>query len=313
MIYTVTLNPSIDYIIETKEFDINQTNYYHNSYQTIGGKGINVAIVLNNLLAPVIANGIMGNVNKFDFLNEFKFWNLSHNFFYYEGANRINFKIKNLVNKEETEINSIKEKINPWVTDLLIEYLTRNVKENDIVVCAGSINPSLNQALYLQIAEIVKKNKGLLIIDSSKLALKNSLQAKPYLIKPNLQELCNLLDKEVNEEYTFEELKDMVEAVKDMGARNILLSMGKKGSYYFSENKEVYHVSAADGELINSVGAGDSMLAGFIYGLFNKLDIEKTLKYSASAGSATAFTKGLATKAEIENLLDLISVKKIKD
>lgn len=313
MIYTITLNPAIDQIILTqKDFSLNKTNYYEDDYFVVGGKGINAGIILNNLEAEVEAIGILGNENKDIFLNKFKEINLKNHFILNSGKTRTNYKIKNLFYNEETELNGLgfetsQDKINEF-----LKYLNDNLKQGDYVIATGSVARRIETDIYQKIGKLVNSKKCCFICDTAGILLEKALKEKPFLIKPNLDELKDLLNVKDFDESNFDNILDLISQVRKMGARNILLSMGSKGSYYFAEDNSTYKVGIAKGNLVNSVGAGDSMLAGYTYGLSNNLDIKKILQFSASCGGATAFTQWLATKEEILSYVDTIDVKKIK-
>ncbi|WP_338971545.1 1-phosphofructokinase [Spiroplasma endosymbiont of Panorpa germanica] len=310
MIYAITLNPAIDHIIEADNLTIKQTNYYQNEYQVIGGKGINVAIILNNLENQVEATGIMGDENKNIFLDKFKEVNLSSNFFFNPGKTRTNYKIKNLSFKEETELNGLGFSTIPDTWKKMLDYLKAKVTKADIIVAAGSIAKGIPDDIYAQIGAVANEANAKFILDATGTVMLKALKCKPFLIKPNIDEICGILNLPIKE-YNFDEIKSMIKELQKLGAQNILLSMGSDGSYYFTSNQEIYQTGIAKGKLVNSVGAGDSMLAGFTHGISQNLDIEKCLKLAAASGAATAFKEWLATKAEINALINEIKVNKI--
>ncbi|WP_031543167.1 1-phosphofructokinase [Mesoplasma photuris] len=310
MIYSITLNPALDHIIETDGFNIGETNYYSQDYTVIGGKGINVSIVLNSLKANVLSTGIMGEKNKNPFIQKFDEVNLKNKFFFFDGNTRTNFKIKNLNKNEETEINGIGIIKELKLLNDLKDFLSSNLEKDDIVIASGSLPNGVPTNIYKEIGDICNSKEATFILDTSKIQMIEGIKSKPFLIKPNIEEICEILNIPFKE-YNFSEIEKMIMELKTMGAKNVLLSMGSKGSYFFSENGDKYKVGIAKGKLVNSVGSGDSMIAGFAYGLYKKLDIIKTLKYGAAAGGATAFTQWLAQKEDIEPLIETISVEKI--
>ncbi|WP_381414841.1 1-phosphofructokinase [Spiroplasma endosymbiont of Anurida maritima] len=311
MIYTITMNPAIDYIIETNNFEINKTNYFENGYENIGGKGINVAFVLKELNCDVTAMGFLGKVNSKIFYREFAKQELLSDFIEHKSLTRINFKIKNLSLKQETELNNTGTKIDPNLVDKFLLKLDNILKPNDIVVLSGSTPPQMQNNIYEVIGNICNKKQALFIMDASKINLLSGIKAKPFLIKPNINELCEILNVKV-QDFSFAEISSMVDKLKTYGAQNVLLSMGEKGGYYFGNNNSVYKINAATGNLINSVGAGDSMLGGFIFGLVNNLPLDETLKYCSACGAATAFSKGLAKIDKIDYYINKINVERIK-
>lgn len=311
MIYTVTLNPALDHIIETDGFNIGETNYYKNEYVVIGGKGINVSIVLNNLEAEVLSTGILGSNNKGSFLEKFEEINLKNRFFINKGATRTNLKIKNLAKLEETELNALGSDVSLEIINELKNFLKKNLQSDDILVAAGSIPTGIENNIYEEIGNIANEKNAMFILDTSKISMLKGLKSKPYLIKPNVEEICEILNLPFKE-YSFNEICEMVKQLKVLGAKNVLLSRGSKGNYFFTKNDSIYEVGIAKGKLVNSVGSGDSMIAGFTYGLYKRLAIEECLQYGAAAGGATAFTEWLGLKEDILVLKDKISVKKVK-
>ncbi|AOG60583.1 1-phosphofructokinase [Spiroplasma helicoides] len=311
MIYTITLNPAIDHIIlSNKPVELGVTNYYGSEYQVVGGKGINAGVILNNLNANVKAIGIMGNDNKELFLNKFNEVNLKNEFHFNPGNTRVNYKIKHLESHQETELNGLGFETKPKVIEDFLKYLENNLKADDIVIATGSVARGIDRAIYKQIGDIVNNKSALLVCDAANDLLKNALSAKPYLIKPNIEEICSTLGLELKNDISFEEEKKLIKSLQDLGAQNVLLSKGSQGSLFFTKEGQVYQVGIAKGKLVNSVGAGDSMLAGFVYGISENMPIEKTLQYAAASGAATAFNEWLASKEEIISLIDQISVNK---
>ncbi|WP_342268844.1 1-phosphofructokinase [Spiroplasma endosymbiont of Aspidapion aeneum] len=310
MIYTITLNPAIDVTIETNGFSINETNYYTNSYSFIGGKGINVAFILNQLEAEVYATGFLGKDNSDFFVNKFKEFNINNNFIIIDGLTRTNFKIKNLSRKEETELNGLGFIVNKNNINEIILQLSNKLLKGDILIAAGSLPRNTDTSIYQRIGDLCLQKEVVFILDTSHIQMIKALKAKPYLIKPNIQEICEILGKKFeNREYSLNEVKLLVEDLKKLGARNILLSMGAKGSIFFTEDNKIYKTGIAKGDLINSVGSGDSMVAGFAYGLYKGMSIKERLMYASACGGATAFSEWLAYKKDIIKYLNTIEIK----
>lgn len=313
MIYTVTLNPAIDCVVELNELNIGETNYYQNSYSQIGGKGINVGVILNSLGIAVDTIGFLGDKNKNIFLEVFNQHSLKNDFIFIKDAStRINYKIRNLTTKEETEMNGLGIDIPSHSLTQLLKYLEYSLRPNDIVIGCGSLAKSVPSDIYFQIGQIANSKQALFLLDTAKQPLKEGLKSEPYLIKPNIAEICELLELPILKHYVLKEIISMVQKIGLLGAKNILLSMGKDGSYYFEQTGKIYQVGIAKGELVNSVGAGDSMLAGIAFGLTKKLDLKTTLAYGAASGAATAFTKWLAEKENIEKFVSQIEVNEIE-
>lgn len=312
MIYTITLNPAIDHIILTdRRVELGVTNYYNDEYKVVGGKGINAGIILNNLGSDVQVIGILGDENKDIFLEKFKEVNLNNKFLSNPGKTRVNYKVKNLESKQETELNGLGFETQSSIIDELIKYLDGVIKPNDIVMVTGSVARGIEKTIYQEIGKLTNKHNATLVCDATNELLKYALKEKPFLIKPNLEEICSTLNIEFKEDITFDETKELILQLKNLGARNILLSKGSQGSLYFTELGEIYRVGVAKGKLVNSVGAGDSMLAGFVHGIDQKLSIKETLQYAAASGAATAFNEWLASKEEIQSLVNKITVEKI--
>ncbi|MCL8211354.1 Tagatose-6-phosphate kinase [Mesoplasma sp. JKS002658] len=311
MLYTVTLNPSIDQILQTNGFVLGETNYYDDDYQVVGGKGINVGVLLNNLGVDVVVTGLMGLDNNQVFLEQFKQINLKHDFVFYPGKSRTNFKIKDFQNHQETELNGQGSRVEQNLVQDLLTYLDTHLQPHDVVIASGSVPTSVSENIYEQIGMIVNHHEAIFILDSSKQWVKYGLKAHPYLIKPNVEEICQMLNQEYNPNLTLTQLEAMIKELQVLGARNILVSRGSKGSYYFSEHGEVYQVNTAKGKLVNSVGAGDSMVGGFAYGMSKNLALEEILKFGAASGAATAFSSWIGSKDLVMELKEQIKVEQL--
>ena len=306
MIYTVTLNPSIDYIIETDKFKIGEVNRANKEELYPGGKGINVSLMLNELQVENTALGFLGG-----FIGEYIENTLASNgvnteFIKLEkGFSRINLKIKNEV---ETEINGKGPHISEDNLQLLYKKIEK-LKDEDILVLCGSIPKSLSNTLYQDIISMVAKKNVKVIVDATSNLLLNTLKYNPFLIKPNIHELEEIFDTKID---CIDSTIFYATKLKDMGAENVLISMGKDGALLVTENDEVFASSVAKGEVVNSVGAGDSMVAGFIAGYLKSNSYEEALRLGAASGGATAFSSDLATREFIDKLVDEIKIEKIK-
>ena len=290
MIYTVTLNPSIDYVIKLEHLNTGHVNRVNSENIYPGGKGINVSRILKTLGNDNVATGFVSNFTG-DFIKKSLYeQNIKSDFIQLDnGFTRINVKIKS---DEETEINGG----GPHISDEKLEelfYKLSKLKEDDILILAGSIPSTLSEDLYEKIMSRVRENKVKVVVDATKSLLLNVLKYNPFLIKPNnheLEEIFNVKLESQNDIITY------AKKLQEMGGRNILVSMGKDGAILLSENKEVYVSNVAKGEVINSVGAGDSMVAGFISGYLKTSSYEEALRLGAASGSATAFSSDLASK-----------------
>ena len=305
MIYTVTLNPSIDYVIKVEKLVNGHVNRVNEEHVYPGGKGINVTRILKNLNNENIALGFVSGFTGDYIIDSLQELNLKSNFIKVkEGFTRINVKIKS---EEETEINGQGPKISEEELNQFYEIIDKLV-DGDILILSGSIPACLDEKLYENIMKRVADRDIKVIVDATKNLLLNVLKYKPFLIKPNNHELAEMFGVELNS------TKDVVfyaKKLKEMGAQNVLISMGKDGALLVSENSEVFTSNVAKGEVVNSVGAGDSMVAGFISGYLKSGNYEEALRLGAASGGATAFSSDLATREFIDKLLEEIEIQKI--
>ena len=305
MIYTVTLNPSIDYIIETDKFKIGEVNRANKEELYPGGKGINVSLMLNELQIENTALGFLGG-----FIGEYIENTLASNgvnteFIKLEkGFSRINLKIKNEV---ETEINGKGPHISEDNLQLLYKKIEK-LKDEDILVLCGSIPKSLSNTLYQDIISMVAKKNVKVIVDATSKLLLNTLKYNPFLIKPNIHELEEIFDTKID---CIDSTIFYATKLKDMGAENVLISMGKDGALLIDSKGKIYLSNAPYGDVVNTVGSGDSMVAGFISGYLKTKDYKEALKLGASCGSATAFSSGIGEKKLIDTLKNEIEIKEI--
>lgn len=305
MIYTVTLNPSIDYIIETDKFKIGEVNRANKEELYPGGKGINVSLMLNELQVENTALGFLGG-----FIGEYIENTLASNgvnteFIKLEkGFSRINLKIKNEV---ETEINGKGPHISEDNLQLLYKKIEK-LKDEDILVLCGSIPKSLSNTLYQDIISMVAKKNVKVIVDATSNLLLNTLKYNPFLIKPNIHELEEIFDTKID---CIDNTIFYATKLKDMGAENVLISMGKDGALLIDSKGKIYLSNAPYGDVVNTVGSGDSMVAGFISGYLKTKDYKEALKLGASCGSATAFSSGIGEKKLIDTLKNEIEIKEI--
>lgn len=296
MIYTVTFNPSLDYIVTVNDFRLGETNRTASEQMLPGGKGINVSTVLENLgfdntalgfVAGFTGREIVSKVREFGFQSEFIELD--------EGWSRINIKMKDF---DGTEINGQGPAISGAALQALLEKLD-GLKEGDVLVLAGSIPASIPETIY---AEIMKRldGKGVLtVVDATNDLLMEVLPYHPFLIKPNQHELGAIFGVELD---TQESVVPYARKMQEQGALNVLVSMGGKGAVLLDADGEVHMLPAPEGTLVNAVGAGDSMVAGFLAGWLEKKDYEHAFRMGVSAGSASAFSERLATRAEVETL-----------
>ncbi|GAA0307296.1 1-phosphofructokinase [Gracilibacillus halotolerans] len=305
MIYTCTLNPSIDYRIEADQLKLGHLNRANISTFYPGGKGINVSRVLNNLDTENTALGFLGGfTGKFivDYLNGEE---VNHSFVSHDGPTRVNVKLKET--DRETEINGVGAKISNESREALIEKI-KMLKKGDYLVLSGSLPTSLEFSYYKELSQICYENEVSLIIDISYPELKDLLQYRPLLIKPNKEELNQILGKELT---TIEEILEGGQELQRLGAQNVMISLGGEGAAFVNE-KETLIAIVPQGKVKSTVGSGDSMVAGFLSSYMKSLNIEQAFRYSVAAGSATAFSHDLCKREEVENLLPKIQIKHYK-
>lgn len=297
MIYTVSLNPSLDYILNLNAFELGKTNRSAKEEIYVGGKGINVSIVLKNLGIESKILGFSGGFVGKEIEKIVQDIGCSCDFINVSENSRINIKLKS---SEETEINANGPNISNQQIEQLYSKLD-NLKNGDILVLAGSIPNSLPNDIYEKIQERLKSKDIKIIVDATKELLTNSLKYSPFLIKPNKDELSEIFNVELK---TKEDIIFYAKKLKEKGAKNIIVSLGKDGAIFIDENENVYSLDAPKGNLVNSVGAGDSMIAGFISGLAKFNNYEKAFKYSVATGSGTAFSKWLAEKEIVNQIFE---------
>lgn len=300
MIYTITFNPALDYIIGMDEFNLGYVNRTSSEHIFAGGKGINVSIVLNNLGVDNIALGFIAGFTGDEIERRVKTFGCKTDFIKLEnGMSRINVKIKADV---ESEINGAGPDISKEALDNLFGKLEK-LESGDIVVLAGSIPKSINSDIYEIIMNRLKGKGIKFIVDTTGDSLKRVLKYNPFLIKPNHHELGELFGVKLNNK---EEVIEYAKKLKDMGALNVIISMAGDGAVLIKENGEVITSNVPKGVVKNSVGAGDSMVAGFIAGFLKEQNVEEGFKLGVATGSASAFSEGLATKEYVYELLEEI-------
>ena len=300
MIYTVTFNPALDYILELDKLEVGKIQKSKTELILPGGKGINVSTVLTNLEVENIALGFKAGFVGEAIESLLKKMNVETDFIKLEeGNSRINVKISA---ENETAVNANGPKISESKILELLEKLN-NLKEGDFLVLSGSIPSSIKDNIYEDICRIVKPKNVKIIVDATKNLLVKSLEYNPFLIKPNNEELGEIFGVEI---HTKEEAFEYGKKLKEMGAENVLVSMGKIGAVLIDEKNNEYFIESPKGKRINTVGSGDSMVAGFIAGYLKYNDYYEALKMGVSAGTASALSKFLATKEEVYNLYNNI-------
>ncbi len=297
MIYTLTLNPSIDYVVHLDSFIGGITNRTTGEEYYIGGKGINVSCILAELeisstalgftagfTGEAIENGLHGLGIRADFIR------------LKDGISRINIKIKA---DQESEINGQ----GPHISEEEFERLllkTDCLEDGDTIVLAGSIPKTVSDNAYERILQRLEGKRIRIVVDATRQLLRNCLPYRPFLIKPNRQELSELFQREVTDA---QETERCARELMELGARNVLVSLGGEGAVLFAEDGRVYQSGVVKEKVLNTVGSGDSMVAGFLAGYLQQEDYGYALKLGTACGNATAFSMGLAKKEQIYHIL----------
>ena len=298
MIYTVTLNPSIDYIVRLDKLVNGVTNRTTGEEYYFGGKGINVSLVLAELDLDSTAYGYVAGFTGKAIENGIRNDHIITDFIKLKnGISRINIKIKA---GEETEINCQGPHIDETELERLLQKIDR-ISSGDTLILAGSIPNTMPDDVYERMMERIKFKDVRIVVDATRQLLVNSLKYKPFLIKPNRQELSQIFETEVR---TDEEIEHYAKELQKLGARNVLISLGGDGAMLIDENGEKYKAGVLKEKVINTVGSGDSMVAGFVAGYEKTGDYAYALKLGSVCGNATAFLPGLATEEKINELLE---------
>lgn len=305
MIYTITFNPAVDLVIQVPNCQLGALNRSKGEEYVAGGKGINMSIVLKRLGVDNIATGFLGGFSG-KYIEEFlEKEGINPQFISVEGTTRINVKVKG---KVETEINAAGPNVGVEKFQQLVNYFQDVLKEGDIVFLAGNAAPGLDETSYVEIAKLCHARRVKLVLDTTKNSLLACLPYQPFMIKPNQHELEELFGVKIE---TQEEMLNYGFQLREKGARNVLISCGGEGAFLVRETGQVLISNTPKGTLVNSVGAGDSMLAGFMAKFIETNDYRMSLKQGAASGSATAFSVGIATRELIEELIPYIIIEEI--
>lgn len=296
MIYTVTFNPSLDYIVSVNDFKLGLTNRTESEFLLPGGKGINVSTVLMNLGIASTALGFVAGFTGDEIVRRLEKMGVQNGFIRIdEGFTRINLKLKSI---DGTEINGQGPVIGEEKVQMLMTKLDR-LGEGDVLFLSGSIPASMPDDAYQKIMERLEGKNIQIVVDATKELLMNVLPYRPFLIKPNNHELGEIFHVELTRR---EEVVPYGRKLQEMGAQNVLVSMAGEGAVLIAADGKVYDAPAPKGKLVNGVGAGDSMVAGFMAGWLKKQEYEYAFHMGIAAGSASAFSDNLATKEEIQKV-----------
>ena len=300
MICTVTFNPSLDYIVSVEDFKLGLTNRTSSELMLPGGKGINVSTVLMNLGIENTALGFMAGFVGDEIVRKLEEMGVRSDFIRIpEGVSRINLKLKSI---DGTEINGMGPDIAGDQVSALREKINQ-LKAGDILVLAGSIPQSMPDTIYMDIMADLQDKGVEIAVDATRDLLMNVLPYRPFLIKPNNHELGEIFGVELKKR---EEVIPYAKKLQEKGAKNVLVSMAGEGAVLIDENGREYMSPVPKGKVVNAVGAGDSMVAGFIAGYLEKKDYEYAFHMGIASGSASAFSEQLAIRAEVEALLKTI-------
>ena len=301
MIYTITFNPSLDYVLKVPELSIGKINRSENEKIYIGGKGINVSRVLNTLGMKSIPLGFIAGFTGKELKNKLIEYGIEPEFIETkEGNTRINIKIKGEV---ETAINANGPNINDYSIALLLKQID-DLDSNDIVILSGYVPNSIDSSIYALICKKLYDKNIPFIVDTSGKYLTSSLKYNPFLIKPNKEELEECLGIKVE---SIDDLRKGIKKLQELGALNVLVSLGEDGAIFIDDQGNEYELNAPSINVVNTVGAGDSMLAGFMYGFLKNRDYKEALIYGVACGTATAQCDDLATIDKIELMLDKLN------
>ena len=298
MIYTVTFNPSLDYVVQVDDFAVGEINRTRTESIYPGGKGINVSLVLQNLGLPSVALGFTAGFSGAEIERLLQEAGCQCDFIAVKaGYSRINTKI---ISDAETALNGQGPQLSEAELAALFNKL-RRLTQDDVLVLAGSIPASLPDNIYEQILELLQPVGTRVVVDATGDLLLKVLKYRPFLIKPNHEELGEFFGR--GPLLTEEEILAAAQRLQQQGARNVLVSRGANGALLLDENGKLHKQASPKGTLVNSVGAGDSMVAGFLAGYLQTQDYDAALRLGVAAGSASAFKAWLATREDVEKIL----------
>lgn len=305
MIYTITFNPAVDLVMNLDNFHQNQLNRVDHQDFIVGGKGINISIVLKELGINSTALGFAGGFTGQFIQEELTRQQINHHFIQVNQASRVNIKLNH--QKSETEINGSGPYVSPEDFLEMVDLLTNNLVAEDVVFLSGNVAKGLDAKAYRQIANICQLKQVKFIVDSNKDLLMECLPYHPYLIKPNQKELEEIFEVNIHSK---EALKTYAVRLQSEGARNVIISCGADGALLLTETKEYYVSDVPQGQVIHSTGAGDSMVAGFVAGMLKGKGYQTSFLQGSACGSATSFSKGTGQFPLIQSLMEQINIEK---
>ena len=302
MIYTVTFNPSLDYYVQVNNIKSGIVNRTASERLAVGGKGINVSLALKELGEETLALGFVAGFTGKYIREKVSGLGLNYDFIEVGGQSRINVKIKS---NTETDINGTGALVSANDVNKLVRKLKTLLKSGDWLIMSGSVPSTLDSLTYANLLKKLKNIHGVnVVLDACGKLLTEALTYRPFLIKPNVYEMCEIFGLSAVPDV--EGIYACARRLQEMGARNVIVSMGSAGAAMVTETAQSLYVRAARGQLVNSVGAGDSMVAGFIHEYIKTGNYFSALNFATAAGSACAFTNDLATKEQIEYIESLM-------
>ncbi|MGF3142478.1 1-phosphofructokinase [Facklamia sp. P13064] len=305
MNYTITFNPALDYFIETRDFKEGALNRIDSETYLIGGKGLNVSLLLSEFGIASCALGFMGGFTGNYLTNLLKKHSIAHDFIEVNGQTRINVKLKS---KKETELNAKGPRILRPQYEAFFSQLKQKLKKGDTVFLSGNLAPGMEAKDYERIGELCQKTQVNFILDSNRELVTSCLTYRPFLIKPNQQELADIFNSVI---HTDKDVIKYAKRLQQQGAQNVLVSLGADGAILLTSDSKIYRSKSAPGKLVNSVGAGDSMLAGFMAEYQSSKSFKNALKVGTAAGAATAFSLGIAERKLMDSLVDKIKIQEL--
>ncbi|MGX7031347.1 1-phosphofructokinase [Vagococcus zengguangii] len=305
MIYTVTLNPSIDYVFKVERFEEGCLNHIFDEEALPGGKGLNVSRIMKELGTTSTNLGFLGGFTGSFIEDKLEEYQIAHDFVRIAHSTRINLKMKSAT---ETELNGMGPTITSQERQQFMENINK-IEAGDVVILSGSIPHSLSENFYEDIVSIVEAKGASFVVDTSGEKLWKLLAKKPLLVKPNRDELALLFNRKIN---SLTEIIECGQALLTKGAQHVIVSLGGEGSVYIGQTG-IYKARPIKGQLVNSVGAGDSMVAGFIDTLIKTQNPLDAYRVAVACGTSTAFTQDLANLSQINEVLPSVSIKQVKE